>query len=128
MNVCVIIGRLARDPEQRFTTSGTAVTTFTLAVNRIDKTADFIRIKAFGKTAELVSMYLKKGSQAAITGRIQTGSYENSEGQKVYTTDIIADRVEFLSSRSETAKNEAAQESEDDLPTEFESVEEDVPF
>ena len=98
MNNVVLIGRLTKDPETRYS-GETAVTTFTLAVDRPmskDKTADFIHIVTFGKTAELCEKYLVKGRQVAIQGRINTGSYENKEGQRVYTTDVIADRVQFL--------------------------------
>ncbi len=101
MNSVVLIGRLARDPELRYTPNNTAVTHFTLAVDRPmqqgqERQADFIRITVFGRQAETVERYLKKGRQAAVQGRIQTGSYRNRDGQTVYTTDVIADRVEFL--------------------------------
>ena len=102
MNSVVLIGRLARDPELSYTpNTQTAVTRFTLAVDRPkrngeDQGADFIRITVFGRQAETCDRYLSKGRQAAVLGRIQTGSYKNREGVTVYTTDIIADRVEFL--------------------------------
>ena len=102
MNSVVLIGRLARDPELSYTpNTQTAVTRFTLAVDRPrrngeDAGADFIRITVFGKQAETCDRYLSKGRQCAVSGRIQTGSYKNREGVTVYTTDIIADRVEFL--------------------------------
>lgn len=103
MNNVVLIGRLTKDPETRYS-GETAVTTFTLAVDRPmsnDKTADFICIVTFGKTAELCEKYLAKGRQVAIQGRIQTGSYENKEGQRIYTTDVVADRVQFLGGKPE---------------------------
>ena len=99
MNRIVLIGRLTKDPELGYTpNTQTAVSKFTLAVNRAKKDdgADFIRITVFGKQAESVSRYMKKGSQCAIEGRIQIGSYDGKDGNKVYTTDVIADRVEFL--------------------------------
>lgn len=110
MNNVVLIGRLTRDPELRYTAqTSNAMCTFTLAVDRNmskDKrqeaeakgqpTADFIRIVAWGKTAELCGNYLQKGLQTAVQGRIQTGSYTNKEGQRVYTTDVVADRVNFI--------------------------------
>ena len=102
MNSVVLIGRLARDPELSYTpNTQTAVTRFTLAVDRPrrqgeDQGADFIRVTVFGRQAETCDRYLSKGRQAAVQGRIQTGSYKNREGVTVYTTDIIADRVEFL--------------------------------
>ena len=102
MNSVVLIGRLARDPELSYTpNTQTAVCRFTLAVDRPrrqgeDQGADFLRITVFGRQAETCDRYLSKGRQAAVHGRIETGSYKNREGVTVYTTDIIADGVEFL--------------------------------
>lgn len=112
MNSVVLIGRLARDPELRFIPStGMAVTRLTLAVDKElfgekkqqaisqgKPTADFINVTVFGKQAENSANYLTKGSQCAIHGRISTGSYTTQAGEKRYTTDIIADRVEFIGS------------------------------
>ncbi|MBQ6456593.1 MAG: single-stranded DNA-binding protein [Mogibacterium sp.] len=104
MNSVVLIGRLARDPELSYTPSTqTAVCRFTLAVDRPrrqgeDRGADFLRITVFGRQAENCDRYLSKGRQAAVHGRIETGSYKNRDGVTVYTTDIIADNVEFLGS------------------------------
>lgn len=112
MNSVVLIGRLTRDPDLRYTAvSQTAVCTFTLAINRPvragqEEQADFPRIMTFGKTAENCKRYLAKGSQVGVQGRLQTGSYENKDGQKVYTTDIVADRVEFLGKPSQSAAGE----------------------
>ena len=94
MNSVVLTGRLVKDPDVAAT-----VTKFTIAVDRIskDKGADFIRIVTFGKTAENCGKYLAKGKQVAVEGRIQTGSYEK-DGQKVFTQDVIGERVEFLGS------------------------------
>ena len=102
MNSVVLIGRLARDPELSYTSnSQTPMCRFTLAVDRPrrngeDAGADFLRVVVFGRQAETCDRYLSKGRQAAVHGRIETGSYKNREGVTVYTTDIIADRVEFL--------------------------------
>ena len=100
MNNVVLIGRLTRDPELRYIPeSQNAVATFTIAVDRPfskEKQADFIRITVFGKAAENCERYLIKGRLVAVQGRIQTGSYKNKEGATVYTTDVVADRVEFL--------------------------------
>ena len=101
MNVVLLTGNLARDPEKSFTNSGMAITRFTIAVNRFTKKeggqdADFIRITSFDKQAELVEKYLTKGSKVAVEGRIQTGSYQGKDGNTVYTTDVIANRVEFM--------------------------------
>ena len=109
MNKVLLIGRLTKDPDLRYTQSGMAVCQFTLAVNKNlskDKkeeleaqnkpTADFPRIIVWGKMGENASRYLKKGSQCAVEGAIQTGSYEDNNGNRVYTTDIVAQHVEFL--------------------------------
>jgi len=104
MNNCVLIGRLTSTPELRYAPeTETAVCSFTLAVDRFgkDKGADFIRIKCFAKTAENCQKYLDKGKQCAVEGRINTGSYKNKDGVTVYTTDVVANRVEFLGSKSE---------------------------
>lgn len=101
MNLTAMIGRLTRDPELRvIPSSGKYVANFTLAVDRpFDrKTADFHRIVCFGKTAENVGEYLKKGSQCAIQGQVQNNTYEDKNGVKHYGYQIIADRVEFLGS------------------------------
>lgn len=105
MNSVELIGRLTRDPELRKAASGTSIFKFTLAVNRRFKQpgqpdADFISCTAFGKTADIMCQYLHKGSLIGVTGRIQTGSYDNQQGQRVYTTDVIIDNFEFLESRN----------------------------
>ncbi len=100
MNNVVLIGRLTKDPELRYIPeSQNAVATFTMAVDRPfskEKQADFIRITVFGKPAENCERFLVKGRMVGIQGRLQTGSYKNKEGATVYTTDVVADRVEFL--------------------------------
>lgn len=124
MNNVILTGRLTKEPETRYTAENqTAVTTFTLAVNRMgkDKGADFPRVTVFGKQAENVAAYCKKGAMVGVQGRIQTGSYEKN-GQTIYTTDVIADRVEFLSS-----KNQAETKEETPVPN-YAAFEEDIPF
>lgn len=101
MNNVTLIGRLTRDPEVRYSDTGTAVGRFSLAIDRgkdkkgEDRGADFPSVVCFGKTAELVEKYVAKGRLVGVTGRLQTGSYEK-DGHKVYTTDVVADRIEFL--------------------------------
>ena len=101
MNVVALIGNLTRDPEVRYTNDHMAIASFSLAINRPPKRdgteggADFPRVTVFGKQAENCERFLKRGSKVGIVGKIQTGSYEK-DGQRVYTTDIVADRVEFL--------------------------------
>lgn len=109
MNIVTLMGRLTKDPVQRManTANGELETAnFTLAVDRRRKSekgdnADFIRCTAFGKTAEFINKYLSQGSKIALDGRIQTGSYTNREGQRVYTTDVIVNNVEFAESKKE---------------------------
>lgn len=100
MNAVVLIGRLTKDPETRYIPQNElAVTNFTLAVDRPmakEKTADFIRIVTFGKTAELCERYLAKGRLVAVQGRIQTGQYKDKNDETRYTTEVVGDRVQFL--------------------------------
>jgi single-strand DNA-binding protein len=147
MNNVVLIGRLTRDPEVRYTSgSQMAVATFTVAIDRptrpgAEKQTDFPRITVFGKQAETCEKYLAKGRLVAINGRIQTGSYQNKNGDTVYTTDVVANRVEFLewgdrpqggaqSFRQEPAHQPAPQQSQpvEEMPDSFQAIDEDVPF
>jgi single-strand DNA-binding protein len=108
MNKAILIGRLTRDPEVRYSQgdNSVAVARFTLAVDRRFKKAgdtqdaDFISCVTFGKQAEFVEKYFRQGMKMAAVGRIQTGSYTNRDGQKVYTTDIVIEEVEFAESKS----------------------------
>ena len=127
MNTVQLIGRLTRDPEVRYSQSGTAFASFSIAIDRgrdkegNDKGADYPNISCVGKTAELVEKYLTKGRQVGIIGRIQTGSYEK-DGKRIYTTEVFADRVEFLGGKTEEKKEEQtviegfAQLTDDDIP------------
>ena len=162
MNSVVLIGRLTRDVELSYTpNTQTPVARFTLAVDRPrrngeERGADFLRISVFGRSAENCNRYLSKGRQAAVHGRIETGSYKNNEGVTVYTTDIVADNVEFLGSsqcdgqregswaaqnnaggnrRQQAPQNDgygnASQQSFgdfEDLPDTFEAADDDIPF
>lgn len=107
MNKAEFVGRLTRDVEVRTTESGTVTARFTIAVSRKFKNAegvyeaDFINCVAFGKTAEFLNKYFSKGSMIGVTGRIQTGSYINKDGQKVYTTDVVVEECEFVTSKSD---------------------------
>lgn len=106
MNKVILMGRLARDPEVRYTQGEQvmAVARYTLAVDRRGKnqenSADFIQCVAFGKAGEFAERYLHKGTKIVVTGRIQTGSYTNKEGQRVYTTDVVAEDQEFAESKN----------------------------
>jgi single-strand DNA-binding protein len=102
INRVVLVGRLTKNPELRYTPNGVAVTTFTLAVNRPfkskqgDQEADFVPIVVWRKPAENAANFLSKGSIAGVDGRIQTRNYDNNEGKRVYVTEVIADSVQFL--------------------------------
>jgi single-strand DNA-binding protein len=128
LNRVVLIGRLVRDPELRYSQSGVGICKFTLAVDRRfknaqgEKEADFIPCIAFKQLAELCANYLSKGKLAAVDGRIQTGSYTNKEGNKVYTTDVIAENVVFLSPKESNEKPNS------DYGHEVEFDENDPPF
>lgn len=124
MNIVMLIGRLTRDPEVRYTTSQMAVCTVTLAVDRPtkDKATDFPRVVVFGKQAENLATYKKKGEMIAVSGSIQTGSYEK-DGEKVFTTDVVANRVEFLSTGQ--GKNEIRKQ---ETFSGFAALDEEVPF
>ena len=114
MNNVSLVGRLTRDPETRYAQNGTAVTKFSIAVDRRfkkegEQTADFINCVAFGKTGEFVEKYFVKGKKIALTGRIQTGSYTNKDGAKVFTTDVVAETVEFVESKASDGTQAATQ-------------------
>lgn len=132
MNNVNLIGNLTKDPELKYTSgqSQTAIARFTVAVNEgygDQQRTNFIPITVFGKQAESCETYLKKGSKVGVSGRIQTGSYDK-EGQTVYTTDVIASRVEFLSATEKATQREPESPEEDDVPEGFQSVMDDVPF
>lgn len=116
INSVNLTGRFTRDPDVRYTDGGTSIARFTLAVDRRfkrdgEQTADFINCVAFGKTAEFIEKYFHQGMKLELTGRIQTGSYTNKDGAKVYTTDVIAEQVGFGESRR--VSNENASEQSD---------------
>ncbi len=113
MNKVILMGRLTRDAEVRYSQgdASTAVARFSLAVDRRfkregdEQTADFINCVAFGKTAEFVERFGRKGTKFVVEGRIQTGSYTNKDGQRVYTTDVVVEQLEFAESRSTSEGN-----------------------
>ena len=117
MNKVILMGRLTRDPEVSYSAgeNATAVGRYTLAVDRRFKqegqqSADFIPCVAFGKNAEFAEKYLRRGIKIAITGRIQTGSYTNKEGQKIYTTDVIVEEQEFAESKNSSGADRGARD------------------
>ena len=115
MNKVILIGRLTRDPELRYTGSNTPVATFSLAVNRPftnqsgEREADFINCVVWRKLAETVKNYLSQGSQVAVEGRIQTRNYDDQNGQKRYVTEVIVENIDFVGSRRDNAQGQASQ-------------------
>ncbi|HDH5627316.1 TPA: single-stranded DNA-binding protein [Staphylococcus aureus] len=111
LNRAVLVGRLTKDPELRSAPNGVNVGTFTLAVNRTftnaqgEREADFINVVVFKKQAENVKNYLSKGSLAGVDGRLQTRSYENKVGQRVFVTEVVADSVQFLEPKNNNKQN-----------------------
>lgn len=137
MNKVILMGRLTRDPEIRYTAGdkAMAIGRFTLAVDRRKKpgeesTADFLNCVTFGKQAEFTEKYLRKGVKMLVVGRIQTGSYTNKDGVKVYTTDIVVEELEFAESKgnSENGGTSAPQVSGDGFMNVPDGVDEELPF
>jgi single-strand DNA-binding protein len=130
MNTVCISGRLTKDPDVRYTSQQTAIARFTVAVSRGKKDGedqtDYPSVVCFGKTAEIVEKYLGKGRMVGITGRLQTGSYTNKDGQKVYTTDVVAERVDFF---DKAADKSDSKESADPTHDGFNKIDDDsIPF
>lgn len=110
MNNVVLVGRITKDPELKYLPSGKANIKFTLAVDRAfskDKATDFINCVAWDKTAEIIATYAPKGKQIAVSGRIQTGKYENQDGRTIYTTDVIVNEMQLLGSAEQKPNTEA---------------------
>lgn len=123
MNSVILIGRLTKDIELKYTTSQMAVAKFTVAIDEgygEKKKTNFINCMAFGKTAENMERFTGKGKKIGVQGRIQTGSYTNKDGATVYTTDVVADRVEFVEWGDKKQEQEA--------PEGFAAINEDIPF
>lgn len=117
MNKVILIGRLTRDPEVRYSTgeNSLAVGRYTLAADRRFKqegqqAADFIQCIAFGKSAEFAEKYFRKGMKIAVTGRLQTGSYTNKEGRKIYTTDVVIEEQEFAEGKNASGSDREARD------------------
>jgi len=125
MNKVILMGRLTADPEMRTTQKGTSVANFTLAVDRFgggdDKQADFIRCIVWDKSADALCKYIEKGRRISLVGRIQTGSYENKNGDTVYTTDVIVENWYFADDK----KKEANDDEEFDRPARKETKKEE---
>lgn len=143
MNKVILMGRLTRDPEVRYSQGENqmAIARYTLAVDRRfnkngEQTADFISCVAFGKSAEFAEKYLKQGTKIVATGRIQTGSYTNKEGNKVYTTDVVVEEQEFAESKGNSSgdsyqpsgRPDPATASAEGFMSIPEGIEDDLPF
>ena len=142
MNKVFLMGRLTRDPEVRYSQgeNATAVARFTLAVDRRfrrdDASTDFIGCVAFGRNAEFIEKYFRQGTKALITGRIQTGSYTNRDGQKVYATDVVVEDQEFAESKKTAEANgqntaspqQAAKSNGDGFMNIPDGIDEELPF
>ena len=139
MNQVNLIGRLTRDPDVRYTQDQKAVARFSIAINTgygDNQRTDYPNIVVWGAQAENCEKYLAKGRLVAISGRIQTGSYTNKDGNKVYTTDVVANRVEFLEwgdrqpagEQNQMTGAPAPAKPAEDVPSDFQELEEDVPF
>lgn len=119
INNVTLIGRMTKDTDLRYTQSGKAVATFTLAVNRNftnaqgEREADFIMCTAWDKTAELLAKYTNKGSLVGVEGRIQTRNYENNQGQRVYVTEVVANNVQFLDSKNDKSQSRQEQQQQE---------------
>lgn len=143
INKVCLMGRLTREPDTRYSQGDDSlmITSYTLAVDRIrrkegEATADFIRCVAFGRQAEFAGKYFRQGTKIAISGRIQTGSYVNREGNKVYTTDVVVEDQEFAESKKASEKRQEQQEppvsgmpvDADGFMTMPDGIEEELPF
>lgn len=134
MNNVSLVGRLTKDVELKYTSSQTAVATGTLAVNRQFKSAngekevDFINIVAWRKTAEIIANYTSKGSQIGITGRIQTRSYEGNDGKRVYVTEVVAESVALLDSKSNNQQPQQKKETSFNNSSQMDVSDLDLPF
>lgn len=117
MNRVVLVGRLTKDPDLRYTPNGVPVATFTLAVNRAftnqqgEREADFINCQVWRKPAENAANYLKKGSLAGVDGRIQTRNFEGQDGKRVYITEVVAESVQFLETKKSEGQNQNRQQN-----------------
>lgn len=130
MNKCQIVGRMTKDPDIRYSQSNVCVARFSVAVDRRIKkegepSADFPNVVAFNKTAEFIEKYFHKGMKIGISGRIQTDSYDGRDGNKVYTTTVVAEEVEFVESKQ---NNAPAPQSDDGFMNIPEGIEDELPF
>lgn len=135
----ILVGRLTKDPEVRYTDGGLSIARFSIAVDRRfkkdgEQAADFPNVVAFGKTAEFIEKYFNKGMRIGLSGRIQTGSYTNNDGNKMYTTDVIAEEVEFVESKGSQSQGQVTRpepslaQANDGFMNIPDDLEEELPF
>lgn len=132
LNRVILIGRLVKDPDLRYTPSGVAVSNFVIAVNRPflqngERQTDYINCVTWRKQAENLSTYVKKGDQVAVEGMIQTRNYEGKDGKRVYVTEVMAESIQFLESKGQSQNNKPQQQSNDN-PFQEQPIQEDLPF
>lgn len=132
MNKWIGIGRLTKDVDFRLTSTGVAVANFTIAINRPflqngERQTDYINCVTWRKQAENLASYVKKGHQVAVEGMIQTRSYDNNEGKRVYVTEVMAESIQFLESKGQS-QNKKPQQQSNDNPFQEQPIQEDLPF
>lgn len=127
-NICVISGRLTKDPTVKYAQNGMAIANFTVAVNAGKNETYFINCKAFDKTAQTLEKWATKGRLVIVCGHIKTGSYNGKDGKPVFTTEIITDRLEFLDKKVDSTPDEIDRQSQMQIPEGFSELEEDIPF
>lgn len=129
MNTTISIGNMTDDPKITQTSTGKTKAEFTLALNRIKEGADFPRFVAWEQKAELIEKWCHRGTKLAVIGHIQTGSYENKEGKKVYTTDIIVDQIEFCDKKpKDGSEGQPKENPKDGFMNIPENIDEEIPF
>lgn len=133
INKVVMVGNMTREPELRRTLSGKAVTTFTLALNRIKQSsdgqqADYISCVVWGKIAESTAQYCSKGSKVGVVGHLQSRSYDNAQGQRVYVTEVVCEQVDFINTRNQENNAQPQQVENNPFDQSFNIMDEDLPF
>lgn len=133
INKVVMVGNMTRDPELRRTATGKAVTTFTLALNRIKSSsdgqqADYISCVVWGKIAESTAQYCSKGSKVGVVGHLQSRSYDNAQGQRVYVTEVVCEQVDFINTRNQENNAQPQQVENNPFDQSFNIMDEDLPF
>ena len=127
INKVVMVGNMTRDPELRRTANGSPVASFTLALNRIQQ-ADYISCVVWGKIAESTAQYCSKGSKVGVVGHLQSRSYDNAQGQRVYVTEVVCEQVDFINTRNQENNAQPQQVENNPFDQSFKIMDEDLPF